>query len=436
MSTTPPPVAPASPWRWWVCLLLFLATTLNYMDRIALNQMAVRIQTALAIDDQQYAELESGFSYAFALGAIVTGFVVDKVSVRWVYPAVVLAWSAAGVMTGYATSFAWLLGCRIALGLFEAGNWPCGIRTTRAVLRPEERSFGNSLFQSGTAIGAVVTPVLILVLLQQADAAAGGDGQAKDSWRIPFRVIGLIGLVWVALWLLTVPGKMLDAGSGPGAASAAGAARYRDVFRDRRFWALLTMVVAINICWHSYRVWLPKYLQQKRGFSEEEMTAFTTGFYLTADVGSWTAGLLTLVLIRWGKRPGHTARFIALAGCAGLAVVSVAVPFVPTGWQLTCATLVFAFAALGLFPTYFALSQELSAAHQGKVSGTLGAGAHLFLALVVYRVQGRLIKEHGAYDWVLGTAGIFPLLALVVMLVLWPPWAADRDEPGSSPESP
>lgn len=426
MSTTPSPAAPASPWRWWICLLLFSATTLNYMDRIALNQMAVRIQTALAIDDQGYAALESGFSFAFAVGAIATGFIVDKVSVRWVYPAVVLAWSAAGVATGYATGFAWLLTCRIALGLFEAGNWPCGIRTTRAVLRPEERSFGNSLFQSGTAVGAVITPILILWLLKQADATAGGDGQAKDSWRMPFRAIGLIGLVWVALWFLTVPSKLLSADGGPGAGSAAGAARYRDVFRDQRFWALLAMVIAINICWHSYRAWLPKYLLQKRGLSEEEMTAFTTGFYLTADVGSWTAGLATLFLIRYGKRPGHTARFIALTACAGLAVVSAAVPFAPTGWQLTAAALVFGFAALGLFPTYFALSQELSAAHQGKVSGTLGAGAHLFLSLIVYPIQGRLIKEygakeHGAYDWVLGTAGVFPLLALGVMLVLWPP---------------
>lgn len=410
--------APASPWRWWVCLLLFSATTLNYMDRIALNQMAVRIQTALAIDDLQYAELESGFSFAFAVGAVTTGFVVDKVSVRWVYPAVVLAWSAAGVATGYATGFAWLFTCRVALGLFEAGNWPCGIRTTRAVLRPEERSFGNSLFQSGTAVGAVVTPALILWLLREADAS----GQSENSWRLPFRVIGLIGLVWVGLWFLTVPKRLLSEETGPSAGASVGAVRYRDVFRDRRFWALLVLVIAINICWHSYRAWLPKYLLQKRGLNEAEMTAFTTGFYLTADVGSWTAGLATLFLIRWGKRPGHTARFLALTACAGLAVVSLAVPFAPTGWQLTTAALVFGFAALGLFPTYFALSQELSAAHQGKVSGTLGAGAHLFLSLVVYPIQGRVIKEHGQYEWVLGAAGLFPLLALVVMLVLWPPW--------------
>ena len=106
MSSTAVPASPAySPWRWWVCGLLFLATTLNYMDRVALNQMAVRIQTALDLDDEEYSRLESGFSLSFAIGALVSGAIVDKVSVRWVYPLAVLGWSAAGVLTGYASGF-------------------------------------------------------------------------------------------------------------------------------------------------------------------------------------------------------------------------------------------------------------------------------------------------------------------------------------------
>ncbi len=410
---------PASPWRWWVCILLFLATTLNYMDRVALNQMAVRIQKALNLNDVQYSNLESGFSFAYAIGAILSGIIVDKVSVRWVYPLMVLGWSAAGVLTGYSNGFVWLFACRVALGLFEAGNWPCGLRTTRAVLRSEERSFGNSLFQSGTAVGAIVTPMLILVMLREADAAAGVTDH-PDSWKLPFKAIGVLGIAWVLLWFLTIPGRMLDPKAGPEATAPQGAVRYSDVFRDKRFWALLATVIAINVCWHTYRAWFPKYLQQKRGFSEAEMSAFMTWFYLVADIGSWTIGLLTLVMIRRGMS-GHTARLLVFAGCAGLALVSMAVPFLPVGWQLTAAVLVFAFAALGLFPTYFSLSQELSAAHQGKVSGTLGAGAHMFLALVMYKIQGHVIQDTKSYDEVLAVAGLFPIAAFGLMLWLWPP---------------
>ena len=151
-------------------------------------------------------------------------------------------------------SFWMLLTCRFMLGLFEAGNWPCGIRTIRAVLPPEERSFGNSLFQSGTALGAVITPLLVL------SCSLGRSGEspdaswrspaaptprcgARDTWQFPFRVIGSLGLVWVVLWFVTVPQAMLNPTDATGAAARRRArSGSRDVFRDRRFWVLVAMV--------------------------------------------------------------------------------------------------------------------------------------------------------------------------------------------------
>jgi ACS family hexuronate transporter-like MFS transporter len=348
----------------------------------------------------------------------VSGIVVDQVSVRWVYPLVVLGWSAAGVLTGYANGFVWLFACRVALGLFEAGNWPCGIRTTRAVLRPEERSFGNSLFQSGTAVGAIITPTVVLVIVQQADAAAPGPGPDPQSWKLPFKIIGWIGVVWVAFWFLTVPARLLKTASQPLAEPNPGASRYRDIFLDRRFWAVLGLVIAINIAWHTYRVWLPKYLQRDRDYTEAGMTALMTWFYLLADIGSWTVGLMTLIVARRGYSL-HGTRLLMLLACSGLALTSLVVPFAPTGLALKSSVLVFAFASLGLFPTYFALSQELSSIHQGKVSGTLGATAHLFLSLVVYPIQGYVIEQTGSYDLVLAVAGLFPLLATLLLGMMW-----------------
>ena len=95
-----PFVPHASRLRWWVCILLMLATVINYMDRIALNQMSEPIKKALGLDDVDYSWLETVFSVAFAIGIFSTGWVVDRVSVRWVYPFMVLGWSAAGVLTG------------------------------------------------------------------------------------------------------------------------------------------------------------------------------------------------------------------------------------------------------------------------------------------------------------------------------------------------
>lgn len=430
-----------SPRRWWVCLLLMLATTINYMDRMALNQMALRIKTYFQLDNTQYSLLESAFSFAFAIGAITTGYVVDRFSVRWVYPLMVLGWSAAGVLTGFASSFWMLLTCRFALGFFEAGNWPCGIRTTRAVLRKEERSLGNSLFQSGTALGAVITPLLVLFLLRSADpgeparnaimSVTGGtyaavSGAPVDTWKYPFRIIGSLGVVWIALWFTTVPRTLLRSETGPAGAADAGIARFRDVLRDVRFWVLFATVVAINITWHGYRAWLPLYLQEQRGYSEAEMSRFTTLYYLIADVGSWTIGGLTLWLCHRGMSV-HRSRSLVYGLCAVLTLGTLAVPVLPSGWPLQLALLTVAFGALGLFPTYFALSQELSAAHQGKVSGTLGAGAHFSLALI-YPLEGLISDATGSYEVVLGGIGVAPLAAFLFLLWKWPA----RAEPAAS----
>jgi ACS family hexuronate transporter-like MFS transporter len=395
-----------------VCFLLMQATVINYMDRIALNQMGKEIKEAFRLTNTQYGQLESVFSVAFAIGAISTGFVVDRVSVRWVYPLMVVGWSAAGVLTGFAGSFWALLTCRFMLGLFEAGNWPCAIRTTRTVLRPEERSFGNSLFGSGTALGALITPSVVEVLLRWAEVEG-----LSDTWRIPFRVIGGLGLVWVAVWFITVPRRLVNPTDAAGAPPQQGAAHFADIFRDRRFWVVLAVSLAVNFTWHGYRAWLPLYLQEQRGYTRLEMSRFTTVYYLIADVGTWTAGLTAMLFCKWGMGL-HPARVVVYAVCAVLALCTVAVPFLPGGWPLQLGLLVVAFGALGLFPIYFALSQELSSKHQGKVTGTLGFCAHLSLA-AAYQLEGWICDVTGSYEWVLGGIGVFPILALAVLLLAW-----------------
>ncbi len=422
-----------APSRWWICTLLLLATTLNYMDRVALNQTSVRIQYALGLTNEDYGWLEGGFSFAFAVGTLFTGFLVDRVGVRWVYPAVVAGWSLAGFLTGFAPGYVALLSCRVMLGLFEAGNWPCGIRTVRQVMPPKERSLGNALFQSGTALGAVVTPYIVLACIHWADpdeparfahfALGGGTavaatGPSPDAaWQTPFRVVGAVGIVWVILWLVTVRQRTLRAVAEP-ETSATRAAPFYKVFSDRRFWILLIVIIGVNTTWHTFRVWLPKFLQSERGYSEADMTFVTTLYYITADIGSWTVGLTVLGLATLGMRV-HTARMITFVGCTVLAVASVAVPFLDRGPLLTIALLTVGFGGLGLFATYFALSQELSAKHQGKVTGTLGAVNAIYLGFV-FPYQGALIDKFQTVKPVLATASIPAVIAAIAVLVFWP----------------
>jgi ACS family hexuronate transporter-like MFS transporter len=109
---------------------MLLATMLNYMDRLALSQQATEISRELGLTTQEpYGWIESGFGAAFAVGGIVTGLAADRISPRWLYPAVLLGWSAVGFATGWVTSYGELLVCRVLLGFFEAGQWPCALVT-------------------------------------------------------------------------------------------------------------------------------------------------------------------------------------------------------------------------------------------------------------------------------------------------------------------
>src|SRR5688572_10244114 len=123
-------------WKWWICGLLLLATTINYMDRQTLAVVGLRITNELKLTEEQFGELELAFGWAFAVGATFFGVLADRTSVRWVYPAVLFAWSLMGFLTGWAEGFWGFLICRTLLGFFEAGHWPCALKTTQRLLPP------------------------------------------------------------------------------------------------------------------------------------------------------------------------------------------------------------------------------------------------------------------------------------------------------------
>jgi len=395
---------------------------------MALNQTSVRISQYFSMSNTDYGLLEGWFSFAFAIGALVMGFVVDRGNVRLIYPAIVLGWSIAGFATGLAESFAVLLACRFALGLFEAGNWPCAVVTVRRVLPAEQRSFGNGLFTSGTALGAIITPIIVLACLSYADPDSGVraalssvvGGAAVEAypvspraWQLPFRVIGVFGLAWIVVWFLVVRNRDIRSSA---AAVAKPSESFRVVLADRRFWVLLVVVLAINSPWHSLRVWLPKFLQSGRGYSESEMMAFSSLYYLFADMGAIVVGLVTIRLAR--RTSVYRARMIVFAFCSVLTLLTILVATLPKSPLLLAVLLLVSFGTLGLFPTYFAFSQDLSARHQGKVTGTLGCLNALYLWLL-FPLQGLLIDRTQSYGLAIAISGALPMLSLAVMLAFW-----------------
>ena len=412
----------SSSWKWWVCGVLLLATFLNYVDRQALSETATELKRLHDLDDARYGLVERWFSYAFAVGSVLFGALADRFGPRRLYPVVLVGWSLAGIVTPFATlpaadflqgpddppgtaAFRWLLGCRAVLGLFEAGHWPCALITARQILAAKDRPFGNGLLQSGASLGAVVTPYFVLYVR---DWTGGG-------WGFPFWVVGVAGLLWVPLWASLVRRGDLDAAPPP---PADGAARPGGWAFARRAFVLAVVVTCLGVCWQFLRAWLPKYLKEYHHYTPELSARAIAAYYIAADLGCILCGFTVKWLAGrgWGV---HAARVLAFAVWSGFTSLAMVVPQLGADpWVLVPVLMLVGVGILGLHPIYYSLAQELPAKHMGKLSGLLAAVTWF----TVGRVQGEIgarIQATGSYDAGFTLAGLAPLVALAVLLVVW-----------------
>jgi len=405
--------------KWWVCALLLLASTINYMDRQTLSSTAVRIKTEMGIDSAQYGKLETYFGYGFAAGSLIFGVLADRVSVRILYPIVVLLWSGVGFLTGFARDYDEMFYCRLLLGVFEGGHWPCALKTTQLMLSPRDRMLGNSVLQSGTSIGAIVTPLLMLALLTD----------EAGSWRPVFQGIGAVGIGWMVLWLLSMPWlpDSQTAAIDKPDSSAVAEEPWWHMFVTRRFWILSVLVISINLTWHLLRAWMQQFLQQGRDYPEADALIFISVYFIATDVGCLGGGAIS----RWLHDRGATvfhSRMAVYSVAAVLCLLTFALPWLPSGWPLMAALLVIGMASLALFPCYYSLAQDISARHQGLATGSLGT-INWIVTSPFHELVGNYVKETQNYDAALAWAGLPPILALGVIWIFW-----DQDPPGKKEE--
>jgi ACS family hexuronate transporter-like MFS transporter len=414
-------------WRWWVCGVLLLATLLNYMDRQALPQTATELKLVYGLSDARYGVVERNFSWAFALGSILFGWLVDRCGPRLLYPLVLTGWSLAGLATPllafeavthwladpedpFSGPFRWLLICRTLLGLFEAGHWPCALLTVRWILTERDRTLGNGLLQSGASLGAVLIPLYVLAVRY-----AGG------SWPMVFWTIGAAGLVWVPLWWGLM--RAVDWQQPTSSPAQQQVAQSQSVANDWWHWwrpllALGIIIACLNVSWQFLRAWLPKYLKESQGFSADITDLVVAGYYICADVGCLMGG----VLVRWLTGQGWpvaAARRIGFVLFALLTLAAATIRWTGGGWSAVILLWLAGAGILGMHPFYYALVQELPVRFLGLGSGLLAAAAWL-IAGTVQQQLGQHIDASGSYDLGLTIAGAAPLLAVAALFAVWP----------------
>jgi ACS family hexuronate transporter-like MFS transporter len=315
-----------------------------------------------------------------------------------------------GFLSAWTTDFNQLLICRTMLGLFEAGHWPCALKTTHLLLSAQDRTMGNSVLQSGASIGAIITPLVMRVMLTD----------APGSWRLPFQVVGAVGILWVVAWFVSIrPHDLSGMSQSNGSQSAAGTIRESlwSAMVNRRFAVVLVVVFCIHITWQILRVWLPMFLQKGRGYSENDALVFNSFYFVATDIGCIAAGAVSLWLARRGLTP-HAAKCRVYLVCSLLTALTVLVATLPKGWLLLAALLIVGAGALGLYPCYYSFVQEVSSQHIGKITGLLGT---LVWAITspMHKIFGRHVDLTQSFDLGIAVVGLTPLVGYFALRLFW-----------------
>ena len=368
---------------WTLCWLLFGATTLNYLDRQTISILAPLIQKELGLNNEALGWLFSVFYYAYTIAMFAIGLVLDRSNLRWAFAVAVLAWSAAAGLTSLAGGFASLLFFRLLLGVAESANWPAAMRMVARALPPEDRPLGNGIFTSGTSVGAVVAPSLILGI----SAVAG--------WRWSFLAVASIGAIWLAAWLTLTRDVVYDSvfrARAPDSRSRYSA--YRDIIRSAGFWRVFAITILVNPCLYFNLNWLPSYFVQQRGLQGKQLGLTLTLIYLGLDLGYLAGGIGVRMLAR--SRPVMVARRIVFGVATLLLCGSALVPAIEDA-SLAIAILIVANFAIGIWISmYLTMAQEVSAEHISTAAGLLGGSGSLAGALAMWAV-GRVTHQTGSF---------------------------------------
>ncbi len=393
--------------RWYICALLFFATTINYIDRQVLGLLKPVISRELGWTEADYGWIISAFQTAYAIVMPIAGRIVDWIGPKRGYAIAIVVWSVAAMSHSLARNAIQFGIARFALGAGESANFPAAIRTIADWFSQEERALATGLFNSGANIGALVAPLTVPWIT------------LKFGWRAAFLFTGGLVILWLILWFTGYkhpPKAVVEIESKPAARIP-----YMRLLFERRAWAFLVGKFLTDPVWWFYLYWLPGFLNNNYGLNLLAMGAPLVAIYLAADGGSIGGGWLSSWLLKRGWTPNR-ARKTAMLLCASCVV---GVMFVP----LTHGNLWMAVALIGVAAgahqgwsanLYTLVSDTFPEEAVGSVVGLGGLGGAIGGAMVSPMIGYWLDLSHRAYGPIFVAAGSVYLIALLLIHTLVP----------------
>lgn len=445
MSTPPSPFAALNPkvghYRWVICALLLVAATINYIDRQVISILKGTLTEQFGWTDERiYAGIVFSFQLAYAIGMLIAGRVIDGIGLRIGFAVAIVVWSLAAIghafahhlpdfvlpalvisdkfgfgflmLSGAAAGFALM---RFLLGLGEAGNFPAAIKTVAEWFPKKERALATGIFNSGTNIGALASPILVPWIT------------LHWGWEWAFIITGALGFLWLIWWLVAYRSPEEHP-----KVSAAELAHIRSdppdpvvrvpwgqLMKHRETWVFAMGKFLTDPIWWLYLFWIPDFLSREYGLDLKTIGLPLVVIYLLADVGSVGGGWLSSRFLKIGWTV-NKSRKTAMLVCALCVVPIVLATQASNLWVAVTLVGIAAAAHQGWSANLFTLTSDLfpkqAVGSVVGIGGMTGAVGGMVLALIV----GEVLQRTGKYDILWVVAACAYLFALLVIHLLSP----------------
>ena len=409
--------------RWWMMGLLMVGSIINYLTRSTLAVAAPSVLKDLDISTQQYSWILSAFQVAIMLQPLC-GYVMDTVGLKLGFAIFAIAWSFVSMAHGLAGSWQALFGLRALLGFAEGSANPAGIKATSEWFPATERGLAGGVFNMGASLGSMLAAPLVAWAI------------LAHSWQFAFVLTGVIGLAWVALWLVFYHSPSTHKGlsarerdyilSGQETHLAGvGRPSIRTLLGQRNFWGIAIPRFLADPTWGTLTFWLPLYLTTVRGFDLRQIALFAWLPFLAADLGCMFGGTISIALQKYfgiglinARRGAFTAGALMMVGVAFVGTVQ-------NPYMAIALLSLAGFAHQTLSVTVITMASDLfkrnEVATVAGMAGTCGNAGVLIFSLLM----GALVVRLGYTPFFVGLAA----LDLLGAVILWTVVRERRPEP-------